>query len=359
MADAPAPPILELSLTRLSSIIARQRGYLYRGLVLMVMIVMAVTLVTPPTWTVVASFAPDSQKGAPSGLGGLAAQFGVALPMEGGESPDFYVAILESRPVLEHVLRMPVPLSPDGGRVLDVFVRNEPDTIEAIELGLRHLRKSIDSRISAETGIVELTVRTQDPALSLAIARELITRLEQFNIETRQTRASAERLFAEERLRQARRELNEAEAAVEVFAETNRSISESPRLSIQQQRLLRQVALRQQVVATLAEAFEKARIEEVRSTPVITLIAPPQVPGRADDRRMVLKIVLAMLAGLMLGVGYALVRELAASAHRTAEDVSLSEALRSDLAHPRRVGRWLLPWTSGVDESLVQNGRRH
>ena len=70
---------------------------------------------------------------------------------------------------------------------------------------------------------------------------------------------------------------------------------------ILQDRLAREVLVQQQVYATLAQAYEQARIEEVRDTPVITVLASPQRPGRPDPRALIKKAFLALLVGGVLG----------------------------------------------------------
>ena len=60
-------------------------------------------------------------------------------------------------------------------------------------------------------------------------------------------------------------------------------------------------------MTSLASAFESARIEEVRNTPVITLIEPPRVPALRNPKRRVWIVLAGILAGAMLGVFFAFV----------------------------------------------------
>jgi uncharacterized protein involved in exopolysaccharide biosynthesis len=119
----------------------------------------------------------------------------------------------------------------------------------------------------------------------------------QFNLQTRQTQAAAERRFVEGRLEEAQAELMQAEEVLESFLQRNRAFSNSPQLQFEHDRLQRVVAQRQQVVNSLTVAFEQARIDEVRDTPVITIVEPPQVPALPDRRRLVLKVVMALVIG--------------------------------------------------------------
>jgi uncharacterized protein involved in exopolysaccharide biosynthesis len=122
-----------------------------------------------------------------------------------------------------------------------------------------------------------------------------------FNLRTRQTNASAERKFTESRMNELRGEVGVAEAAMQRFLEVNRQQYLSPALEIEKGRLERGVALAQQTYNQLAQAYEHARIDEVRDTPLITVIQQPRVPVRPDARGLVSKTILAFILTLLIG----------------------------------------------------------
>src|SRR5262249_435769 len=70
----------------------------------------------------------------------------------------------------------------------------------------------------------------------------------------------------------------------------------------------REVSMRQAVYTTLVQSYEAARIDEVRNTPVITVMEPPDVPAKADPRLALLKSLLAGIVGLGLGAFFAAMR---------------------------------------------------
>jgi uncharacterized protein involved in exopolysaccharide biosynthesis len=61
------------------------------------------------------------------------------------------------------------------------------------------------------------------------------------------------------------------------------------------------VDIRQAVVIALAQNYEQARIDEVRDIPVITIVEAPAVPALPDPRMLLLRGVLALVAGAVLG----------------------------------------------------------
>ena len=111
--------------------------------------------------------------------------------------------------------------------------------------------------------------------ISIGASRPILDLVHTFDLTTRQTQAGAERRFSGERLAELTGELRDAEDTLKSFLIENRVFSNSPALQFEHDRLQRAVTMRQELVTSLAQAYERARIEEVRNTPVITLIDPP------------------------------------------------------------------------------------
>ena len=160
-----------------------------------------------------------------------------------------------------------------------------------------------------ETGVVTVSVRTDDPGLSAAIGRRLLDLIATFDVDTRQSQASAERVFAEDRLGQLRLELSTSEDSLKAFLVENRQFDNSPQLTFEHDHLQRQVVMRQELVTGMAQAYEQARIDEVRNTSIITVIDQPEPPALPDPRGRRRKLILGMTFGLMAGFGLAFIRE--------------------------------------------------
>jgi uncharacterized protein involved in exopolysaccharide biosynthesis len=65
----------------------------------------------------------------------------------------------------------------------------------------------------------------------------------------------------------------------------------------------------QTLVNSLAGAFEQARIDEVRSTPAISVVERPRPAVRPDPRGTPRKAAMGGLAGLVAGLVFAILRE--------------------------------------------------
>ena len=174
----------------------------------------------------------------------------------------------------------------------------------------RHLTdNAISVSIGPETGVVTVRVRTDQPELSAAVGRRLLDLISAFDLEIRQSQASVERDFAGGRLGQLRTELSTAEDSLKTFLVENRQFANSPQLTFEHDRLQRQVVMMQELVTAMAQAYEQARIDEVRNTSVITVIDQPEPPALPDPRGRLMKLVLGMILGLMAGLGLAFILE--------------------------------------------------
>jgi uncharacterized protein involved in exopolysaccharide biosynthesis len=258
---------------------------------------------------------PQSADATLSRLSGLAAEFGVTVPgTEPGESPAFYASLLASRDILRAVVLTSYPLSTargDTARATLVELYRVDGETAAIrrDKAVKRFLKDLDIETYRATELIGIEVTTRWPTVSQGAAQRLLDLVSRFNLTTRQTQAGAERRFVQARLETARAELRAAEERLQTFLQRNREFRDSPALVFANDRLTREVELRQQVVTSLVQSFEQARIDEVRNTPVTTVVEPPDLPPQPDPRRLVLKALLGLTAGLLLGTFAAAVRD--------------------------------------------------
>jgi uncharacterized protein involved in exopolysaccharide biosynthesis len=292
-------------LALLVEVLRHRRLLMLVGLVIAAVLVVA-TLVRPRSWTVEAQFTPQSRRQA-AGLSGLAAQFGLTLPgLESNQSPQFFETLLRSHELVRGVVKGPYALpageGTDSGSLMDFYRLRRGTPNERLAAAEVKLRANMKTAIDPKTGIVALRVTATSPEVALQASQGFLQLLDRFNRESRQSQASAERKFTEQRLAQARVELREAEGRLQGFLERNRSYSRSSESAFQEDRLRREVVLQQQVYSTLAQSYEQARIEEVRDTPVLTLVEAPSAPLLPDRRWLLAKAVLGFVGGILLGI---------------------------------------------------------
>lgn len=259
-------------------------------------------------YTAASSFMPYSSGGNLSQLAGLAADFGANIAGAAGsqESVEFYGDLVTSEDLLKDVVLTRYRFATDDakrdsatGDLIDLYGISRSSGNEALLKAVRRLRSHIKTDVDDESGLVNIQVSAEWPELAEQVCRRILDLVNQFDVQQRQTEAAAERRFTEKRYAQAGSELAATEDSLENLLEANR-ITESPRLQFESARLQRHIDVKQQVYLTLAQAFEQARIEEVRNTPVLTLVSAPERSAEPS-----LRTGTALILSLLIGVLFA------------------------------------------------------
>jgi uncharacterized protein involved in exopolysaccharide biosynthesis len=302
------------SLGRVFALLQRHRLAVVVWCALCALTVLVVTLLRGPTFTAHTSFVPQSRRNS-SLASGFAAQLGVVLPgQDQTQSPNFYADLASSNLVLGAVADSGALGASQRKVSLAEFFNVSRDDSPAVTRAriITKLRSRLSTNVVLKTGLVELTVKTKDASVSASILQHILGELEIFNQGARRTQASAERRFTERRFDEVRSELNAAEQRLVSFLERNRDFENSPVLRFEHDRLQRDVQNKQQVFQTLSQAVEQARIDEVRDTPVLSIIEPPTVPPVRDGRGLPLKLIAALAFGVAAAAGVALLAVLRA-----------------------------------------------
>lgn len=298
----------EISFFAVGTMLLQHRWRIVRWTFIGGLVAALTVLFKPVLYAASTSFMPQVDTRARGGLADLAGQFGVSLPTATQSlSPDFYSELLTSRVLLLPVVRDTFMVSEMGGQrvsFLDLFKIAGSPAARREERGVAALKTLVTVNVEQATGVVQVSVSTPWRSVSLAMVTELVNGVNQFNERMRQGQATAERKFVEGRLAVAGTDLRQAEDRLEAFLKANRQSESSPELTFQRERLQREVGLRQQIFTSLTQAYEDARIREVRNTPVISIFEPPAAPMQPEPRgrlkRGLLGLMLGGLAGTVL-----------------------------------------------------------
>jgi uncharacterized protein involved in exopolysaccharide biosynthesis len=279
---------------------------------------LVVAFLVPRTYTARASFVPQQGRSQMSGIASLAAQFGVSVPvLDATRTPAFYVNLLDSKNLLLHVVetgvRVSLPATAKPEPLTDYLFTRERHFYELSAKGrtpgerdesaVKKLRRHVEISVDQKAGLVGIEVQLRDPVAARDVVGAFLAQLDSFNLRTRQSQAGSERKFTEARLIDARNQLRAAEDELMSFLQRNRDYRSSPQLTFLHDRLERNVFLYQRLYETLSQSYEQARIEEVRDTPVITVVEDPLIPAKPDPR----PFGRAIAAGLLLGIAGAVV----------------------------------------------------
>jgi uncharacterized protein involved in exopolysaccharide biosynthesis len=178
------------------------------------------------------------------------------------------------------------------------------------------LRDAITLDVNARTNVVKFNVEARTPQLAQALAETTLVDLNEANVDLRRARAAAEHQFTDDRATAARLGLDSADQALASFYQRNRSISSSPDLQMEEARLKRRVDMSQQVYVQLRLQAEQAGLQEVRNTPIVSIIDPPLMPVKRSRPNRRLAVALGLLIGLSLALTRLLINSVPVSPQR-------------------------------------------
>jgi uncharacterized protein involved in exopolysaccharide biosynthesis len=176
------------------------------------------------------------------------------------------------------------------------------------------LGRGIAADVDRRTGVLNVSVTLPDPVTAAAVANMVDSLLQDFLIQTTAERASQQRRFLEERLSDTRARLGVAEDDLRDFRERNVRIDRSPRLQLEEGRLLRSVREQEEIYLTLQREHEMARIAEHKDVPTLSVVDPPFVPASHHWPPRRLFALGGLVIGFVLGGSLAVRRSAAGAA---------------------------------------------
>lgn len=317
----------EISLTSMVRGIARSRRLIVATSLAFGIAAATYAAVRPVRYTSTAWFKPQVEKQS-SAVAGLAAQFGLSIPMgDGAMSAAAYADLVDSREILLPVAEGKYSFTRQGrptmANLVDLYSPAKGLLPARRDGTISILAKQVKASVS-KTGAVVVSVSTSYPELSQQLAARIVAEVDSFNLRNRQSQATPERQFVEQRVAIAQGELHQAEARLEAFLESNRQFSSAPQLQLERERLSRDVAMRQQVYTSLAQTYEQARIDEVRDMPTIIVLERPEVPYAPTPRGIPLMLALGLALGAVLGLFLAFLRDTWRNLNRRAHEETVA-----------------------------------
>ncbi len=279
-----------------------------------------VCYLAPPTYTADACVVPPPQSlqgQSTLGLGMLGGTEAMLLRrvMDVTSIADMYVGILESRAVLDAIVRK-------------FDLTSAPEARGSATRARERLRARTDIEVSDEN-IVYITVRDGDRHRAAALANAYVEELDRQNKRLSSGQATSKRVFLETRLQEVEQKLSRIDDI-----------------------LSRDVGVQEMLYELLVREYELAKIEEAKSLPTIQVLdaaVPPEVrDARGTIRKAALAGVVALVGTIFLAFGREYVAE-----YRMRESGSLSGAPH----HVYREDKAGQDGRRDRDDSLIAEGR--
>jgi uncharacterized protein involved in exopolysaccharide biosynthesis len=301
---------LELTVDAVVGLAWRHRTQLAAATFIGLLLGVGLSFILPKRYEAHASFigVGGSSLRLPSNLGGLsnlAGQLGLSgiSTDPSALSPYFYADLLSADTILKQ-LAASMQSEGDGKAPLPFYEwlglggRSRADSLDRAATVLRRMcAVNLESR----TGMIRITFTARNPRIAASAADSLLRLLNAFITRDLRTRAGAQRRFLQDRLVQADSQLVAREDQLRLFLETNRAYQGSPALVFREAELRRDVDLQRDLYLSIARSLEEARMNEVRDTPLISVIDAPAEPLRSAGPR---KRNVAGVTGLLFLLGW-------------------------------------------------------
>jgi uncharacterized protein involved in exopolysaccharide biosynthesis len=258
----------------------------------------------PDTYTATTSFITEGDQ--PPGrliLGG------VTLPGTAGRGPEFYLELMRSPVVLAGLAyeRIEADSGKPAKTLMERYAPWDKEPQRAVESTIGQIQRRMSSQVSLQ-GIITLKVTAEHPRLAAGIAQGILKQIDDFNNNKRKSQASAERLFAQQRMVEVGAEVRAVEERWRLFHERNRQIN-SPALQLEDGHISDELSTKRSLYSAIVQAHERAKMDEVRDSPRAIVLANPLPPTTPDRRPTIRNTVLAFFAGMILAALAATIRE--------------------------------------------------
>jgi len=210
-----------------------------------------------------------------SGIGGLASSMGLLSGGGGGTvlAPKFYADLVTTDAILLQVID--TTRTPYNYFKVYGMPTKDRKPERARDYALDHLRRRIKVDLDARTAVITVKFAGRTPEFSVQVMHTLLDAVNRFNIQTLQTTARARTKFTEGRIAVMKDDVSVAETRLRDFLTQNRTYAQSPLLTLQQLQLRQDYSLKNEMLISLENSLEKARLDEVRDTPVLTILDQP------------------------------------------------------------------------------------
>ena len=223
------------------------------------------------------------------------------------ESPLYYTKLVDSEELRRRVLlsRFSDPRTGragDSATLVEILPLRSDDPQRRLEIASGKLKKTTTTFYDLSTSVVTIDVKLPWSTLAADVANRMVATVDEFAQQQRSARARDRRIFVENRLSDARVELDILESRLRDFELQNRLWRSAPELVTRRSRLQREAFLAEGRYRTHLEQLAKARVEELSDRARVTIVDPAVEPRKALWPRYGQLIMSAGLASLLLGL---------------------------------------------------------
>nr|WP_319401191.1 Wzz/FepE/Etk N-terminal domain-containing protein [uncultured Carboxylicivirga sp.] len=348
----------EIDLIALARTIWEERKIIYNSIGVVLVLGIMVAFLSPVKYTVTATILPSVQKKSSSvgNLSALAGMAGINLGSMMGESngiaAEIYPRIVNSYPFLNEFIHEKFNFK-DYRDALSIYEYVLKDTVGSfgqqllkytIHLPWTIKNKVFSSRIEGDgmqnygvlsltedevkayqfiedlfmvsvddqTGLVSLTVVSDEPILTAQYVQKGIELLQRYIIDYKTKQARENLNFIQARYDEKRVEYQRLQKVVFNYRDSHRNVI-AERLDVEYQRINDEYELISSIFNELARQLEQSKIAVEEQKPAFTVIEPAKIPIKRSSPKRISIIVVSLFIGLFGGISLILIKLLIAN----------------------------------------------
>lgn len=221
-----------------------------------------------------------------------------------------------------------------------------------VDRALKSLEGKYSVSVDNESGLMTISVTTEDPRLSTEITNSLIHHFTNRVREIRTQKVTERLKFVRGRFQEAEEELETVEEELAQFLERNQNPT-TAYLQFQRDRLQRQVTFKEQLYSEIQSQLTKTRLELQRRQPVLTVVENPVPPLQRSWPSRTMIVIVSVIFGAAVGIGLALIVAFVTVRTREEEKKKLSQI--GDQIVPRSARRWLVQRSESLREAISED----
>jgi len=296
-------------------------GGIVGGVMLLALIIV---LIMPNQYRSEASILPTGKQDNLSALKMLAGFSGAGMDTDENSSalfPEVLVSNQVRDAIISHRYSVDLGDSPKKITLKEYFDLEKPE----------RLREALDEitqiETDDETGIIYISITTENPKFSQQILTQTLAELENYNLNIRRSKAKESELYLERELKERAEILAESEKALEDFQKANQDWygSSDPEILMNLGRLKRDIEINSQTYLLLREQYEIARLTAQKDVPIVRILDMPSLPTIKSSPRRAIIIILSGMVAFILSFGFIIISD----AFKRASDQSTRESFSS------------------------------
>jgi uncharacterized protein involved in exopolysaccharide biosynthesis len=166
------------------------------------------------------------------------------------------------------------------------------------------LKSKISLKENRRDSLNTIIVESEDPYLSKQILDYIYSATINYTVNIASFKAKEKKDFIYQRLLQVKSQLFEAEKKLITFYSSNKSISESPILTVEENRLRRDISILDDHFMSLSAQLETAKIEEKNNTYPLVILDEPSISSLQSQPSLLKVLIFVMMLNILILLGY-------------------------------------------------------